>query len=469
MFKSKWRGLYLTASVLALLAFDGGSLHAQEAGHEDKLAKTLIEAIEIGLSTHPEYETVTAARWAVDEELQQGRAGYLPSLDVTANGGYEFSDDPATRSGIDDDYNENLWRYDSSITLSQLLFDGWGTHYEVQRQKARVMSSAHRVRETSEFVGLSIVEAYLEVMRQRQLLVIARQNVAEHMSIMQQIEDGVSAGRSTRADQEQAKARLASASATEASTLQALRNAEAQYRREVGVAPGTMTLPEIPYDALAEDVEKEVSAALAYSPTIDIYESEIERAYAEAEQTKSSFYPQFDLELNGRRGHDMGGVKGADSGASALMVMNWNLYRGGGDTARVKEFVHRHQQAKAERREAARQVEEQVRQTWASMASSARRAQEFAKQVDANIDVVQAYKDQFNLDRRTLLDVLDAQNELFVSKSNTVNAEFLEVFAVYRLLALKGALLPTLGLNYEPETQIVAQDDWSEHDKVEAR
>ena len=71
----------------------------------------------------------------------------------------------------------------------------------------------------------------------------------------------------------------------------------------------------------------------------------------------------------------------------------------------------------------------------------------------ASQDVVDAYKDQFDLNRRTLLDVLDAQNELFVSQTNKMNAEFLEMFAVYRILALRGALLPTLNVNYPQEVK----------------
>ncbi len=148
----------------------------------------------------------------------------------------------------------------------------------------------------------------------------------------------------------------------------------------------------------------------------------------------------------------MSGIEGKDRSASALVVMNWNLYRGGGDVARVREFKHRHEQTKEERASAARQIEDDVRQTWASMVSAGERAKEFANQAAANGEVVRAYKDQFNLDRRTLLDVLDSQNELFVSRSNTINAEFLEIFSVFRLLALKGQLLPTLGVAYPRES-----------------
>jgi adhesin transport system outer membrane protein len=228
-------------------------------------------------------------------------------------------------------------------------------------------------------------------------------------------------------------------------------------------------MPLIPYDALAADVEQEIEQTLAYSPTLDIFESDIEVAHAEAIKTRSTFYPQVDLQLNARQGHDLNGVEGRDRSAAALVVMNWNLYRGGADMARSREFIHRHQQAKESRAEAARGVENDVRQTWASMIAAGERAREFTAQSDANVEVVKAYKDQFNLDRRTLLDVLDAQNELFVSRSNTVNAEFLETFAVYRLLALKGALLPTLEVGYPAESTLASGEVWSHDDKMEAR
>jgi outer membrane protein, adhesin transport system len=438
----------------------------EEAPLHPALSVSLKEAMATGIATNPEYGEVAANRRATDEELKQGRALYKPSIDARAETGAEYTD--SDREGADDD-SETLWRKLASVTLTQMLFDGWETKYEVERQKARVTSAANRVRETAELTGLSIVESYLEVLRQRQLLVIARENVQDHMSILDQIAEGVNAGRSTQADNEQANARLAAARAGEAATREALRNAEANYRREVGDDAGQLQLPEIPYGNLSPDVNAEVQKALAYSPTLQIFAADIEVAYAEAQGTKSTFYPQLDLELNGTAGDDLDGIEGNSNSAHALLVANWNLYRGGADQARAREFVHRHQQAKESRARAGREVENDVRTTWASMVSAGERAREFASQADANTEVVKAYRDQFNLDRRTLLDVLDAQNELFVSRSNTINAEFLEMFAVYRLLALKGSLLPVLGVPYPRESLMAKSDMWDVEDKMKAR
>lgn len=442
----------LNVSCAAILMF---SPAAQAQNNPTEMS--LSSAVSEGVMTNPEYGVVAASRRATDEELNQARGLWYPSIDFRGDTGYEYTDDVSTRAGTGDD-TESLWRYNSSLTLTQMLFDGWATKYENQRQKHRIQSSAHRVKEVSELVGLSIVEFFLEVMRQRELLGITRENVAEHIAIMAMIEEGVNAGRSTQADMEQIKARLASARAQESTIREQLRIAESSFNRAVGEMPKDLVLPSIPVDALSADVEQEVKSALTQSPTLDIVESDINVAYAEYQATGASLYPELDLQLNASQSGNLGGVKGRDTSASALLVMNWNLYRGGADVARVREFTHRHQQAKESRNQTARALEDDVRQTWARMVSSGERAREFSAQAAANAEVVRAYKDQFSLDRRTLLDVLDSQNELFVSRTNTINAEFLEMFSIFRLVAVKGSLLPTLGVAYPRESNKIAID-----------
>lgn len=460
----KMRTLCLTTALSAIVVFG-----ASPSLSQDHKINTLRDALAVGIATNPEYGVVAASRRATDEELTQGRALFLPSIDVNGDIGLEHTDNTTTRAGDDGDDTEDLVRREIGVTLTQLLFDGWESHYEVQRQKARVASSSERVRETAELIGLSIVEAYLEVMRQRALLEITRINVQDHVTILGQIEENVDAGRSVRADSAQVRARLAAARASEASTLQALMDAEAEYRNVVGDSPDELTLPIVPFDVLSSDVEQEVQQALSYSPTLDIFSADIEVAYAEAQGTKSTQYPQVDLQLNARTGNDLNGTEGEDTSASARVVLNWNLYRGGADIARAREFVHRHQQSKERRSEAARALEADVRQTWASLISAGERAKQFAAQADANEGVLDAYKDQFQLNRRTLLDVLDSQNELFVSRSNTVNSEFLEMLAVYRLIALKGRLLPTLEVEYPRESVIASDETWSYEERQKAR
>lgn len=405
---------------------------------------TLDKAVARGVASNPEYGVVANNRMATEEELKQGKGLFLPSVDLRAAAGYEIDDNINTKARGHN--SETFGTYDYSATLTQMLFDGFSAKNEVERQEFRVQSAAHRVEETGQLVGLSIVENYLEVMRQRDLLQIAKDNVKEHLSMLNEIRSGAQAGRSTEADVNQAESRVANARANEASVRQSLRNAESGFKKASGETADILVMPKVPTEQLQPTVDDAVKVAMTDTPTLGIYESDANVAWQEYEKSKSTMYPKVDLQLQGRQYNDLGGVEGNSRGASAQVIANWNVFRGGIDKNATREAVYRHAQAKERRAQESRRVEDDLRTTWAAMVASGERSKEFNEQADANAKVVQGYKDQFELDRRTLLDVLDAQNELFVARSNAVNSQYLEILAVYRILALQGHLLPSLGV-----------------------
>lgn len=424
-------------SVTALCMVLSGT--ALASGEDQHL--TLQDAVSKGVLKNPEYGVVANNQLATKEELSQAKALYMPSVDFLGESGYERTDSTLVTNSP-----ENLWHNRASLTLTQLLFDGYGTDSEIKRQKYRVQSASNRVAEVAEFTGLDVVQAYLDVLRQRDLLAIARANVDDHLKILDTIKTGANAGTVTEGDVAQANARLANARATVASTEQSLREAEALFIQKVGEMPGDMTFPVIPRDKLPQSVDDAVRLAVTSSPTLAVFESDMKVSHAEYEGSGSTLYPKVDVEANASFGHDLSGFKGRQNSQSILAVMKWNLYRGGADLDRQREFMYRYAQTKERRAQAARQVEKDVRDTWAGMIAADHRAKEFQNQATANEKVVAVYLDQFSLDRRTLLDVLDAQNELFVSRSSHVNALYTEMFAVFRVLALEGQMLNTLGI-----------------------
>ncbi len=106
-------------AVLALVT----TAHAQD----NPAQMTLSEAISSGVMTNPEYGVVAATRRATDEELEQAKALYLPSIDFSADTGYEYTKDVQTENRIGEDDDESLWRYEAGLTLTQMLFDGFET------------------------------------------------------------------------------------------------------------------------------------------------------------------------------------------------------------------------------------------------------------------------------------------------------------------------------------------------------
>lgn len=433
-----WKKLVKSGMVLAFGGFFSAAALAAEKKPVPTL--TLTQAVSMAVHTHPEYGVAASEKNAAIEQLTEARAQYFPSVDFQAQGGRERTSSPFLAQ------TENLWQRRGSLTLTQLLFDGWGTQNNVRSRKYRAESSARHVREVTEFLGLETVQAYLDVLRQRSLLKIARSNLDDHSKILDKVKAGEEGGTITSGDLAQVEARVNDARANISSVEQNLRSAEALFIEKVGEMPEELTFPPVPHDRLPATAEEAISAALVGNPTLAVHESSIRSAEAEYDGTASAYSPRVDLQVNGSEGRNEEGVRGHRNNFSVLAIMRWNLSRGGGDAARRREFMYRYAVARERSELALRQVEKDVRDTWAAHEAAKKRTGEFLKQSKHNEKVVKVYMDQFNLSRRTLLDVLDGQNELFSSRSNHINAMYTEAFSVFRLLALEGKMLKTLGV-----------------------
>ncbi len=441
------RFVAVLATVGTLTTFGASSVYAM----------TLQEAVSLAISTNPEVGAVANDRLAVDEELRQGEALFYPQVDLRAETGPEFSENDTTDSQGHDD---GKWRHRSqaSLTLSQLLFDGFFAQSEVERQQARVKSAAYRVGETAEFVGLDAVEAYLEVLRHRERVQIAEDNVATHRGTLGKVQQRADAGGGNIADVRQAEARLSAAESALVETRGDLRDAEALFERVIGQKPDTLEAPTLPAAALPDDVDEAVATSIENSPTVQFARADVESAQADVKQQEASLYPDLRLEVGGSVADNLDGKTETEHDASALLVLRWNLYRGGADTARIREFKHRLAEATDLLRVNERNVAEDARVSWNAIDVSRQNVQILSQNVEANLRTRDVYGQQFDIGQRGLLDLLDANNELFLSRDNLITARYAEIFATYRLLATMGALVETVGAP-APDAAIVAAEN----------
>src|SRR3546814_239125 len=167
--------------------------------------------------------------------------------------------------------------------------------------------------------------------------------------------------------------------------------------------------------------------------------------------------PLFDLELSANSNRNLDGGPGQDSCLSALVVMSYNLFQGGIDMHRRREFLARLAESRQRLNRAVRAVEERVRLAWNALLSARQRLKALRAQVQANERVRIAYRQQFDIGQRSLLDLLDSENELFIARNNAVSAEFVEMFGVYRVLSAVGMLLAALDI--QPPKEAFVQDE----------
>ncbi len=407
---------------------------------------TLQEAAQLAVRTNPQVTAIGNDRLAVDQELRQGRALYFPSVDLTGDVGPEFNSNPSLQgSGYANGLT--LLRSDVTVSATQLLFDGFFADNEVERQKARVRSAAYRVLEASEDVALQAVQAYLNVQRQRVRVDLAEENVQIHRQRLAQVTQKQQAGAGNIADVRQAEARLSTAQSQLIQVQGELRDSETNFLKVVGQMPDTLSEVVPPLDLMPADLDAAVKAAIDSSPTLQLARADIEAADHLMREQDSPFYPDLRLVLSGGESNNIAGTSGNNWNASALVVMKWNLYRGGGDTAKLREFKHRLAETQDVYVDDQRKVTEETQVSWNSVTTSHANVIELQKTVQANIATRDAYIKQFDIGQRGLLDLLNEDNELYLSKDNLVTATFAETFARFRLLAVAGGLEKALAVS----------------------
>ncbi|MCB9957360.1 MAG: TolC family outer membrane protein [Rhodospirillaceae bacterium] len=439
------RSAVLGTIALALL---GGSAHAM----------TLQEAVQLTVSTNPEIGEARASRLAIDHELTQARGLYLPQIDLRAEVGPEYTDSPTVRSRNDFDGDTAWPRWNLSVVLQQRIFDGFETDSEVERQAARVDAAAYRVLERSEFVGLDVVQAYLDVMRNMELVNLARDNVDVHRGTLGEVQRLVNAGEASVADSQQAEARLRNAEETLISFEADLEEGRINYQTIVGQMPGQLTMPAPVITAVPLDLETAVHSALSNNPLISIALADLDVSHAELREAEAVFYPSLTLEGTASHGFNIAGQQGDETRANLLLVARYNLYRGGIDSANRQEQIAHIGERQERLDRIRREVEELVRSSWNTMDSITRRIPVLEQEVVAGEQVRQSYREQFVLGARTLIDVLDSENELFNSRVALSSAQFAQIFSRYRVIAATGNLMNTLNIRVPDEAAAVARE-----------
>lgn len=409
-------------------------------------ADTLPAVIERTLRTNPDVQINVHRRLISDQEYRQARAAYLPSVDLSLGYGEENSDNSTTRATNGGDLS--LERSEAAISINQMLFDGFKTSNETARQQARRQASAEQVRDSSENTALKVAEVYLEMLRKRRLLELAKDNLVVHQKTLDQVRLLVESGAGRRADIQQTEARLALATSGMLRAEGELRDGEYAFLRVTGEEPSDLAPPpnEEVAATLYPTLEATLDQAVTHHPALKTAEASLRAAQSAYEGTNSAFMPRFDLELSASRNDNLDGINGRNDDTLAMVRMRYNLYRGGADKARRQAGAEQVEVAREVLNRTRRAVEEETRMAWNSLNTTRQRLIHLRRHVEASEKVMDSYTEQFKLGQRTLLDLLDSKFELYNARTALVSAEYAELFDLYRVLTSTGNLLSSLGL-----------------------
>lgn len=443
MFRVKRLGTY---GLLALSALCSSQINAQ----------SLEAAVAQALDTHPDIRQAFARFKAKEEDVNRASAGYLPTVDLTAGYGYEYTDTPGNRRsslGFSDGETE-LKRGEFGITLKQIIYDGMFTSSEVDRTKYEAVAEKWTLIASAEDIALEVSKAYLNYLKAEQTITLAQKNVDSHQEIFEQIKERTESGLGSVADLSQVTGRLARAKSNLISAQNNALDAKAQFIRLTNTQPKNLVMPVPDADMLPKSHQEGLDFAIKNHPVIKSAAKDIKAAQAFKGSVKASYYPTVTFELSANADNDLAGedglnrfgdnVGGHRNDVTAMVRLKYNLYSGGKDKAQERSAAYKVSEAREINYSAHRQVTESFDYAWNAFEMLALQKDYIKQHIITSKETQLAYKEQFSLGQRNLLDLLDTENELFQARQDYLEAKFSELSARYRLLNVTGQLLDSL-------------------------
>lgn len=426
-------------------------------------AETLSESVLSALENHPTLEAAIAARDAASENQEEQLAGYYPRIKVNAGTGRVYGDNSTSRGLSVTRGSGYSWQSEGGITLTQMLFDGFKVGHKVDAAQARTMAADNDIESVREDLSFRTVVAYLTVMKaieERKLITEYTDKINSYIS---RIDTMVENGASHEAERQQAKNLLLALKRMMYENERSLEIARINYNELTGHFPeGAMSAPPLSYKFLQNE-DAEISRAVAEHPALKIASYRADAAGNEVEVEKGSLYPELNAELSYYK-KDLDDLIGGEVvDAKSMVRLSWNFSTGGEQLKRISKKRYEHAGYLARINEKSRQIERDIRIAYASM-NAAEKQMEVSKQGAAlQSTLVKIYASQFEGGSVSLLQLLQAENQLFMSSMEELAAKYELISSQHNVLAKMGrlntVLLPhPVSENLRPAENVEKQD-----------
>lgn len=403
-------------------------------------ALTLKEGVDEVLSTNPVVQERLHNYRATLEDLRTTEAQYLPSLDYTGSIAREKTDSPSTNFN-----NITLNSYVHTLQVTQNLFNGFGTTYESDYNKARILSSAYNYVENANDTAFKFISAYITAYKAREIVKIADLNVKYDQEIKTKVEKLFDAGLTTRSEVEKADTSLALAESNFVVSQNNLDDALFNLERVYGKSVKAEELQSEPFTGeLPSSLEAIREYARTHNPSVLVNDYNIKAAEAQKSTLQKNYYPTIDAFARQTWANDIGGLSGKDDRTAYGINLSYNLYHGGADESQIQKSLSKIYQENDTKRETIRKLDEQGSLSWSAKENIERQLVYLKRYEVTSKKTLELYEKEYDLGRRTLLDLTTAENDHVQSLIQIVRAENDLLFAHYRILDSMGSMVATV-------------------------
>ena len=442
------RTVYVQALALAM----AGSLFAPAAHGE-----SLKEALASAYIANPQIKAQRAQLRATDEEVSRAKSGYRPVIQGEATHTYR---DVSSQPSLPSDGESYPRSY--SVSLSQPLFRGFRTINSVESAEANVEAVREDLRNTGQQVLLDGVTQYMNVLRDQSIVRLRENNVEFLSEQLQATQDRFEVGEVTKTDVAQARARRAEAVSALNLARANLKTSRAAYERVIGFPPRNLRTPKPVERLIPSTLEAALQAGEMRNPQILAGLLRVKAAEYDTKTIKGELLPEVRLEASYEKSFDTGGVEERDT-TTVTGRMTVPIYQAGEVSARVRQSQDTELQRRQDVDQARKSVRADVVSAWGQVAAARAAVVSDRTAVQSNEIALEGVRAEEQVGQRTVLDVLDAEQELLDSKVSLVTSRRDLVVASYTLVAAIGRLTPAdLGLPtdiYDPDVHYREVED----------
>lgn len=401
---------------------------------------TLQEIVEKTVTSNPEVQARYHNYRAAEEERNVARGELLPRADLEST--FRKQEEMGPNIG-----NTNIPERQTQLVLSQMLFDGFATKSEVNRLGHAARVRYYELIGTMENIALEVVRTYIDIQRFRQLVTFAQDNYITHKQLFDRIQERVEAGVGRRVDLEQASGRLALAEANLLTEITNLHDVEARYQRLVGELPPP-TLQEIDFykAGVASTPTEALQIAYRQNPALLSTIENIIATQQEVSSRRGAYSPRLDLQARKNLDVSSDGANSTSAADVLELTLRFNLFNGLADRSAINQTVEKLNSSEAQRDKACVDTRQELVIAYNDIIRL-REQLGYRDQHQLSIEKArEAYRKQFDIGQRTLLDLLDTENEYFQARRTYVVTE-LDLYTAYaRTYAAQGELLNKLGV-----------------------
>jgi outer membrane protein, adhesin transport system len=425
--------------LIALVMASSFGITLSNVSHAAGSLITLKEMVEKTVTANPEVQSRYHRFLESGFEQEVAHGNFLPKADIVST--YRKQEQL-----IQSTDGTNIPRFNNELVLRQMIFDGFATSSEVKR-----LGHANRVRyyelqSAMQNTTLEFIRAYIDTLRYRELSQYAKDNYVVHKQLFDRIKERVDAGVARKVDLEQAAGRLALAEANLLTETTNLHDVTARIQRLYGeLPPDTLEAPTF-YNAGVESSSAE-ALKVAYNQNPDLLSTieDIQASKDEIKTRESRYYPKLDLQARKNLGVSNDGRFSSSAADLLELTMNFNLFNGFSDQNAIKQTAEKLNNSKDLRDKACVDTRQLLVIAYNDIQQLTEQQKYRTEHKNSIENAREAYRKQFDIGQRTLLDLLDTENEYFQAKRALTNTKFDIQTAYARTYASQGELLSKIG------------------------